>query len=385
MPYGFRRALFLASLGCTLAGCTTVQATRDASVRYNAAFADARNQIPLVNILRARDQMPVQFSTISNVTGPMRANVDVTAAWEWVFHDKDKVTPGGTFTFRNPAVTLTPLDSKEFVQGMATPITAAQVDQLLAEGWDRGAVLNLVIAGVDCDGTGSSTVLNDANPDDQSAAFKVSEFELLASGAQWNVNRTKDSSIGILQIPADAGLKAIKEGVSDDYKLAPVKTRRPAKSIELELKQAGEPIIEGLHLSRLCPGIHEGAHTFVVGPSERQSGKDSGPKIFLRSPAGMIIYLGRLMNLSDRQASRGAPSYSRYFRVFRAPPGYVFAENSPYAAVRAEYLGGVFYIPPAVGYDRTLQTFGILTEIISLQTTQATLDQSKPALTVSAD
>ncbi len=391
MTYVVRRAsAYLIVLSCLTCGCTTIEATRDASVRYNSAFANARNEILLLNILRASAQEPLQFSTISTVTGPMRGNVTVGGAIDNVLLGTSKVfNPSSQFVFRNPEVTLTPLDSKEFRQGMGTPVTAAQIDQLLAEGWDRAAVLNLVIAGVECPGQPPTktdfTVLNDANPADQSSVSNISRFGLLAAKAKWKLGKTDDTSIGEFKVPAAEGMKAIKEGVGDSYGIAPVRAEAAASSMKIGMKESGQTEIEGLNFSDICGTAPEKA--FVKVEADKSASASDGPKLLFRSPTAMVTYLGRLVALGQR---RSEPYENAYFWVARAPPGYPMPDDSPYVPVRTKFHGTDYYIPAAglrcgpehSDCDKTLQTFGVLAEIIGLQTTQATLEQSKPTLTI---
>ena len=367
-PLGGAAALSLLSILAT--SCTTVDAARDASVKYNSAFADARNEILLINILRARDQVPLEFSTISTVTGPMRANVDVTSAFEWIFHDNDKLTPGGTLTFRNPAVTLTPLESKEFLQGMAKPLTAEAVDELQALGSDRAAVLNLAIAGVVCSGTeskyGNATVLNNGRD-----SRVVADFErIAAASADWDLTERKPKPIAHIAVKAPEGAKLVKEGLGDDYSVELADEQASASDMRVSVKSTEKEII-GLQLGDLCP-THS-PHTLVAADRDGDDESNS-QKIFFRSPAAMIAYLGQLMNVDPM---------SPFFRVEYAES---VSRMPPTAPVRAIFGRYAYYIPSArEGGATTLQTFGILNQIIALQTTQATLDKSKPTLTVGTE
>lgn len=140
-----RRAGILTASALCLGACTTIQSATRQAVRYNSAFSNARNEILLLNILRARQNEPLQFSTISTVTGPMRGNINITTGLEWVFHAGDTLSPGGGFTFRDPAITLTPLESKEFRQGMMKSVDADYYSALLRQGWAPELVKELVL------------------------------------------------------------------------------------------------------------------------------------------------------------------------------------------------------------------------------------------------
>jgi hypothetical protein len=120
-------------------------------VSFNRVFADARNEILLLNILRAEYNDPQQFSTISSVTGNMRPQMSVTGTLDNLIIGATKVfNPSGQFALRNPSVTIGPLETKEFRAGMMKPVTAQFVDDLLGQGWSRPVVLHLVLSAVIC-------------------------------------------------------------------------------------------------------------------------------------------------------------------------------------------------------------------------------------------
>lgn len=366
MRLSLRRALCLALASSAVSSCTTtIEAARSASVRYNAAFADARNEILLVNILRARDELPLQFSTISTVTGPMRANIDLTSALEWVFHDKDKLTPSGTFTFRNPAVTLTPLESKEFLQGMTKPIAVDQLDELLEQGWDASAVLNLAVGAIQC--PNETKIVNDGRD-----RIWVNTFENAASLSRtWRVGKTDKSAAGDFDVTAAEGAKIVKEGLGDDYSVGIAKKQANRKRMGLEVSQPGEAALLATKLGAICGRVGSSLVVEKTNGSEPKVGAKAQPKVFFRSPAAMIAYLGHLMNT--------APN-SQFFRVAYTERVSAMPATAPVRAVFDDYA---YYIPSVrEGGSRTLQTFAILTQIIALQTTQATLEASKPVLTI---
>ncbi|MEA3052898.1 MAG: hypothetical protein QOG72_1801, partial [Sphingomonadales bacterium] len=56
-------------LVATLGGCALSQATPKIALDYNRDFADSRNEMLLLNVLRAAAREPLQFSTMGTVQG----------------------------------------------------------------------------------------------------------------------------------------------------------------------------------------------------------------------------------------------------------------------------------------------------------------------------
>lgn len=310
----FHRALVVATLFC-LPACTTIGSAERQAVRYNWAFNDARNEVLLLNIVRAQYRGPLQFSTISTVSGPMRGNIGVSNAFEWVFHGVDKLTPGGSFTFRDPTVTLTPLDSKEFRQGMMNPLNPKYVSELLQQGWDKDVVRYLVA---------------------EDAWIKCVEAPRL-------VPTVKE----VLVTGAEAA-KMLKEGAGENTDLEIVSTSKESED-KVRIRMTSKPEDTTL---KVDPGL---CSSGVLDPKTSR----------FRSPLAMVNYLGKV-----------ASPENEYLTLVRARPG----KDTPILV--ATQLRNISYYIPEGG--KSSQTLALLAEIIGFQTSNATLDATKPTVTVSA-
>jgi hypothetical protein len=56
-------------LAILVGGCAMQGTLQRESVEYNSALAGMANQLTLVNIIRAKEEMPIYYTTISRVTG----------------------------------------------------------------------------------------------------------------------------------------------------------------------------------------------------------------------------------------------------------------------------------------------------------------------------
>lgn len=346
------RILAAAALCVALGGCTTVQATYRGAVAYNRAFNQARNEILLLNVLRAREGYPQQYSTISQVVGSMRADMKVTPTLTNVIADAADAAfalgTGGELGFRNPAVTIAPLETKEFRQGMMKPIGIDFVDQLLAQGWNRDVVLHLVVGGIGC---------GDQPPrmNTGAVATDVDAFVQLSRGANWDLSETDATVIRRVTVPAAEGTKMLREGVGEGLTVEPVPVSGDTASptMELVIKSKAKPVVIGLPAVAGCAA--------VTDPSQ----------VYLRSPGGMIQYLGAIL-----RTEAGASAKTAFFNVQPGRP------TSAYSAiVQTTFNRRPYYIDVK---DRpTLETLAVLAEIIGFQTTDASLNASKPAVTIS--
>lgn len=313
-----RRAISVALISASVGACTTVDATRRAAVSYNRAFDDARNQILLLNILRARDGYPQQFSTISTVTGPMRPEVGLTGGLDNLLLGAAKVfNPAGSFGFRNPGVTITPLETKEFRKGMMSPVTAEFVNHLLAQGWTPAVVENLTTSG-------------------------------LATREPNAPSRGAEQVVKTISLGAGDGIKMLREGAGPGYKVELIGSpKEGADKVTLVVKRAADPCTKRLPTWSDC--------------------ELSRHQTVFRSPAGMLQFLAKSLE--------GGTPKNAYFRVIQGgvrPP--VDALISTHFKQRAHYI--------QEHDRHSLETLALLAEIIGFQTTDATLNAGKPAIAV---
>jgi hypothetical protein len=259
--------------------------TKQGIVGFNQVFADARNEVLLRNILRARDGEPQQFSTVSSVNGGMRPTIGLGAELANLTEDFTKIFKStGSYGFRNPAVTIAPLETKEFREGMLKPVNAELVGQLLTAGWPRPVVLHLVLAGPPC---GSDVLL----PDTTSIAMKVSSWALKPPAP--------DSVVREVLLPAPEATKMIKEGAGEGVKfeLLPSSGRK-GERVRVLIKTAGAAPKPMIRFS-----------TPECGLSEVEAGN-----VRYRSPIEMIQYLGKLTRSQNMSTARngGETASSEY-------------------------------------------------------------------------
>ena len=142
---GTPRALLAAVLAAMLAGCELADQLSGHSVEYNVQAAMVKNQTLLINILRAAYRQPLQFTDLSTISGSV--SVSGSAAFNVPFGGPQE---GNTFnpsiTVSNtPTYTVSVLNTKEFYQGILTPIPMKSLSYYLNIGFPKYPLLTLEI------------------------------------------------------------------------------------------------------------------------------------------------------------------------------------------------------------------------------------------------
>lgn len=319
----FRRALIVSAV-FSLSACTTIEAATKQAVRYNSAFTNARNEILLLNILRAQNGEPLQFSTISTVQGPMRGNIEVSNTLDWIFHGADevrKLTPDGGFTFRDPTITITPLESKEFREGMMKPVSVEYLNQLVDQEWPVDLVEDMLITVKDC--------------------------ELRSVKEKGVIVKTEREAL----IPSENAGELLREGAG--------------KGVSIELVGSANDRPEKVRVRFRTEQISI-ADTTRINPNICPSGLINVKNTTLRSPLAIIRYLAKrtksseypFLKLESGRLSKSDPTLVA--TVFRETT-YSVPRNEKYA-----------------------ETLALLAEIIGFQTMNAELNANKPIVAIPA-
>lgn len=375
--------LILAVITTALAGCSSLQATagsaRRAAVDYNRAFADARNEILLLNILRAEAHEPLQFSTVSSVTGEMHPRATFSTAFEnIIFGGAEAINPSIELGALNPAVTIVPLDSKEFRQGMARPVSLELINHLLGQGFSRRAVLDLAIGGVVCPSSdgGQRVVINSGRDPEVVAKFA----EIAARSEGWDVGEQTGAKFATVLLPASDGLELLRNGAGPGRSVAAIRQSPEDKRkglVEVDIVEGSEPSIRNLDLSSVC-----GVEASVIKPASR---------LVLRSPEAMISYLGEVSGVAQARQCDQRSTPAENMMVFRIRAVCGRSKGPSSAVVQTNYRGRTYYIASSDllhaadgerAEDLTLRVLAVLSQLIALQTTEASLAASRPVIVI---
>jgi hypothetical protein len=397
-------------LVATLGGCALSQATPKIALDYNRDFADSRNEMLLLNVLRAAAREPLQFSTMGTVQGTVGNGSSLELPFtNLIAGGANAISPKLSFSDAiNPSVTFTPLASKEFATGVLSPMRTDTIQLFLHNGWDPEFLLPLIVGGVVCPDRqlllNSGEYLDDAGqPKPLHVAFR--KF-------------FKDSapSFSIRTVPADAtaeriyvvtdkeALEALKDGLGTGYVFEAVKPS-PGGGKQLVVKPSPQTSVSGFAIGELCkvapaagsrgfaPLTADAISTIKGAYEIRESGPKSSSsspgRIIFRSVGSIIQYLGeahRVRYLAGRNAASNLDYFNRENEaqtLFKIDWGL----RQGAKAVQTRFQGTEFYIPRMwLGQketsDRTLKTLSFLDQLIALQTSESSIRGAQPVISV---
>lgn len=381
------RSWLAGTVALATAACQTVQTTDDAAVDLNRAFARARDEITLLNVLRASERQPLQFSTISSVQGAVRAGASIRIPFiNLVGAGREAISPEISLSSRNPTVSIAPLATREFIQGISRPLSPGIIDDLLIQGWPLDVVLGLTVGGVVCGGDNGKLNHGDDPEEDQRflQAFRnVSDF---------GFELGQPTPFAQLRMTGKDALAALREGAGEQRRVANIKPLAPRSDgsvdVLVELVTPGQARIKGIDFREVCAG---GGVTTQHAPEKAllptANVKTGG--VLMRSVFGIFQYLGKahaadLRRQLDRCRGAGEPPLGAapLFQVEVLCAG-TAPRSRPVASTKFE--GRRFFVRRSgerPAGDRTLETLSLLTYLVDLQTSETAVKASVPFVAI---
>ena len=148
------RLLSVALLCTALAACSFNERIADHAVKYNKTVEETRNSLLLLNILRAKDRRPMQFTALTKVLGRLTLQSSGKLGLDIPFGGDAASTfplsPSFTLTqTSSPSFDVVSLDSQEFMKGILSPIKQSTFEFYWHQRWPREVLLHLFIHDVD--------------------------------------------------------------------------------------------------------------------------------------------------------------------------------------------------------------------------------------------
>jgi hypothetical protein len=145
------------ALGLLLGGCALSGTIGEHAIAYNTTVEQATDTQMLMNILRARDQAPLHFTTIGNIRGSF--NIGAGAGYDGSTGLGNGLLPNLQAS-SSPGFDIGPLDRQEFARGLMRPLDPVLFRVL----WDRNApdqlLIYLLVSRFD-EGPGGRRAIND--------------------------------------------------------------------------------------------------------------------------------------------------------------------------------------------------------------------------------
>ena len=363
--------LLSAVAALALAGCVTHGALSSRAVDYNTAAETARNEMLLMNILRARDRRPMVFTGLSRITGSVRAESQIGAAASTGSAAPDVQAFSPSFGFSDaPTFDVAVLDSQEFTRGIMTPVGTEILEYFWDQGYNREVLLYLVVdrVEVECgaaDGAQLRVLEND--PTESSFGAFSSLVADLADTGRWEFDDLLTERIGPPVEAAEARrLSTLVQMASSPLRLVPLadgtyQLERTSTKLRLTVRGTGA-CGSGSRDSVRLYDTREAVET-----AARLAPGVSRARIVMRSPQSILHYLGELARPEREVAIRGRrpdqPISER--RLFAVRPG----GACPGSEVSVRYDGSRWAIPRGTAEcdgGRSMQSLAITGQLMSL-------------------
>ena len=155
------RILVTAITAAILASCAAVDRFSQHSVEYNLQAETIKDQNLLLNVVRAAYRKPLQFTDLSTITGQVSLSSTVGLQLPFggppdSFNRVTLVSPSMT-TSDSPSFTVSVLNTKEFYQGILTPLPMQTIAYYIQLGIPMPVLLTLTIADITYGPANSST------------------------------------------------------------------------------------------------------------------------------------------------------------------------------------------------------------------------------------
>lgn len=146
------RRLALAASLCTLGACSSLSPQVSSSAAdYSTVMEDFSNQVLMVNVLRARDQMPLNFSDLPIIHGSIseQGNLSALALFGGVAGTtaRSSLSPSVQFS-SSPTFDTSSLNNEAFVLNMLQPVSPAYMESIWHGGYSRELLLNLFVESI---------------------------------------------------------------------------------------------------------------------------------------------------------------------------------------------------------------------------------------------
>lgn len=389
-------ALSCVVLSLGLASCATMVDFSSWAVGYNKSVEQARNQLMLLNVIRASEDMPLMFTGVQVVRGNGQNTVGGSAG---ITRSTTDTTASGVLASTNVTDALAPsislqvssgfnfdvvvIDSAEFLQGLLTPISVSTFNHYTRHGIPVELLSHLLVENITITRAGQSTVIYRNDPLGRDyKQFLVALTSLLDYGLTTEISNSSGEAIGPLLTDAD-----LKSGRSIEFsKTIPglvfakvpggYRFIRPGGAVANFCFMGERADRSALPQTSLCADspVRKARKVAAAADSTDKNAlktADASMSVQMRSTSEVFKYLGSLTHYQTKSADNFLKLYSpaarayphqgksnAMFRVLKDQPG-----ANDVASV--EYRGAVYSLPgDGQGYSTTVLT--VLSQLFSL-------------------
>ncbi len=395
-----------------LAGCALGQPIARQAVDYNHAVEAAANALLVTNVLRARDEAPLHFTSVPQIRGSLSVGLSQPGIGLPVAGSQQGLNLGLS-GLNSPSFDVSALDTQDFIRGLLEPLESSIVRYYWDRGYPDQLILMLMFSAVEEAGSGRRYI-NDPRcwldrPDcpgqeggaslqralDLNLALGRPSFHpytaLIPIGPPLSAAQAADPALlGLLAepkgrlLPAPGGrfqLHRVEQRVAV--------CRRRVVAGHLVLLRPGTPPAEQGHDSPYClldeQVEPEGAPGSVAARSQQA---------YVRSVQEIFRFLGVLVKVQAQMQPRpdgspdcivfglGEPRPGTTIRracLFQLLPG-----EGPDGAVTVEHAGRRFHVPAfrepgeggAVG-DYSMRVLTLLSDLVNLKKSSSSIPSTR--------
>jgi hypothetical protein len=144
------------TIALVLCGCSLASGVKEGSLDYNTVLEDVTDNMLVTNVLLARDQAPLHFTDLSQIRGSLQLQGQLQASSPFgqnvVSTTRARDIVQGTLTVNSlPTFDVVPLNTKEFTEGITTPIDFRFLWYYFNRGADAETVVRLFVSKLDLD------------------------------------------------------------------------------------------------------------------------------------------------------------------------------------------------------------------------------------------
>jgi hypothetical protein len=377
-------------------------------VDFNRTVEKAQNEMLLLNVIRAKDRLPMYLTGMSSLSGNIQTSLSagLGGSYSRVLHPVENrasdslsrtLSPSvGASVSANPTYNLAVLDTQEFMRGFLTPLGKNLLAYYWNQGWPRELLIYLLIERVEIARADTGEVLEVLKNYPSSGDPNLEEMARF--GARVETFLLEDPQIEQVSVPENVGpplpasdvqdLSKLVDMAKEGFSLVPVsgqtayQLQRQRTDIHLKLKPRAGARTED-------PATQQKYYQSLAGAKERLGVIEDSETVtfFLRSPEALLYYLGELARVENRQVSPKVPEvciqgrYQPLFVAFpsgKCPDAILSADSGQDTySVPALALGkpldacrpGALRLtdPPVCDAGRSMQAFSLLNQVTALQ------------------
>ena len=155
-----------------LCGCTSSLHVANDGIEYSRAAEDAANRELLLNVVRAKERRPLRFTAFTKFAGSRRLTVGSGELGLNFGDDAGNATLAPSVSIETgPNYDVTVLGSREFYNGIVTPVSADLLNYFIAQGFPRVLVAYLFIRRVNVCEEGTNFSSQEFEEDEEKSCY----------------------------------------------------------------------------------------------------------------------------------------------------------------------------------------------------------------------